>query len=558
VASIRPSFMKRKQFEAPEPPLVQFVVLSMLLHVLVVLLVGTSERAGGGSGDGLSAVDAVLAPRVPDTGFRLRVAPPAEIGGSAPAVSRPSGRASQRARAPSRRNTGPAAKGPAAIAPHALDTPAAKEIPSGAESLPRLDLGAPEVADKVIEPRREEPLSREAPTETVPRVEFESPRDAEPAITRVPAPIEVPAPEPPAAEAAPSPASEREAAPVTAPEAPIVAPVQREPESPAKAEPDVKPAPPPLTKIEVLPKFEPEVKLPLQQLAPVEVRPVVAPPVDVPPVATPPVIPPPIIPPPPIAPLSPTVIAPPVVPPPVIAPPETTPPVPVPPVIAPPIVAPPVDLPPPRPVAPQAPSRAAPESLPQREPERPPVVAPPAATPPRVPRAEREPGRPVESPPTPALTLQPATPQIPVPEVAPSSDRVSPGSVDLPPPRPAVPSRDPASLESLPRLKFGAPEDPDDIFKARTSPPVGVVPPPGQAPRLNLDAAKRSGPEIGRSEGRKGIFNLNPPPPEAETKLGRAMQKAAQPDCRDAYAAFGLLAVPFLLKDTITDTGCRW
>ncbi len=110
----------------------------------------------------------------------------------------------------------------------------------------------------------------------------------------------------------------------------------------------------------------------------------------------------------------------------------------------------------------------------------------------------------------------------------------------------------------MPRLKFGAPDDPDDIFKPRASPPVGVVPPPGQAPRFNFDAAKKPDPEIGRSDGRKGIFNLNPPPRDAESKLGRAIQKATQPDCRDAYAAMGLLAVPFLLKDTITDTGCRW
>ena len=81
---------------------------------------------------------------------------------------------------------------------------------------------------------------------------------------------------------------------------------------------------------------------------------------------------------------------------------------------------------------------------------------------------------------------------------------------------------------------------------------------PGQAPRLNLEAAKKTSPEIGRSDGRKGIFNIDSPPPEPGSKLGRAIQKAAQPDCRDAYAAMGLLAVPFLLKDTITDTGCRW
>ena len=117
--------------------------------------------------------------------------------------------------------------------------------------------------------------------------------------------------------------------------------------------------------------------------------------------------------------------------------------------------------------------------------------------------------------------------------------------------------RETPSTEPLPRLKFGAPEDPDAIFKP-VPPPVGVVPPPGQAPRLNLEAARKSESEIGKSDRRKGIFNIDPPPQEPVSKLGRAIQKAAQPDCRDAYAALGLLAVPFLLKDTITDTGCRW
>ena len=132
-----------------------------------------------------------------------------------------------------------------------------------------------------------------------------------------------------------------------------------------------------------------------------------------------------------------------------------------------------------------------------------------------------------------------------------------PRARDLEVPRPAAaPERAAPSAEPLPKLRFG--EDPDDIFKPRTTPQTGVVPPPGQAPRLNLEAAKKPGAEVGRSDGRKGIFNIDSPPPEPVSKLGKAIQKAAQPDCRDAYAAMGLLAVPFLLKDTITDTGCRW
>ena len=81
--------------------------------------------------------------------------------------------------------------------------------------------------------------------------------------------------------------------------------------------------------------------------------------------------------------------------------------------------------------------------------------------------------------------------------------------------------------------------------------------PIGKAPRLDLKDEKGA-PVAGRSDSRKGVLNLFPPPPEKEPKLARDIQKAAQPDCRDAYAGLGLLAVPFLLKDTLTDTGCRW
>jgi hypothetical protein len=62
-------------------------------------------------------------------------------------------------------------------------------------------------------------------------------------------------------------------------------------------------------------------------------------------------------------------------------------------------------------------------------------------------------------------------------------------------------------------------------------------------------------------EGRPGLvpFGFAPPPAEErKSRLARDIEKAAQPDCRDAYAAMGLLGLPFLLKDTLTDTGCRW
>jgi hypothetical protein len=36
------------------------------------------------------------------------------------------------------------------------------------------------------------------------------------------------------------------------------------------------------------------------------------------------------------------------------------------------------------------------------------------------------------------------------------------------------------------------------------------------------------------------------------------MEKALKPDCRDAYASMGLLAVPALVVSAVGDGGCRW
>ena len=41
-------------------------------------------------------------------------------------------------------------------------------------------------------------------------------------------------------------------------------------------------------------------------------------------------------------------------------------------------------------------------------------------------------------------------------------------------------------------------------------------------------------------------------------KLGRNIAKGARPDCTTEHANLGLLAIPFLIADTLTDTGCKW
>ena len=39
---------------------------------------------------------------------------------------------------------------------------------------------------------------------------------------------------------------------------------------------------------------------------------------------------------------------------------------------------------------------------------------------------------------------------------------------------------------------------------------------------------------------------------------GKAIAKAAKPDCRTAYAELGLLAIAPLVASTVGNGGCRW
>ncbi|MCU0952609.1 MAG: hypothetical protein MUC68_16545 [Burkholderiaceae bacterium] len=48
--------------------------------------------------------------------------------------------------------------------------------------------------------------------------------------------------------------------------------------------------------------------------------------------------------------------------------------------------------------------------------------------------------------------------------------------------------------------------------------------------------------------------------PEADTALGREIARATRPDCREAYAETGLLAIPLMLYEAAggKGTNCRW
>jgi hypothetical protein len=110
----------------------------------------------------------------------------------------------------------------------------------------------------------------------------------------------------------------------------------------------------------------------------------------------------------------------------------------------------------------------------------------------------------------------------------------------------------PGSVDLLGRT-IGAPD-----AGARVGHDVATAPSlPASAPRLDLRLVRPFGGPVS-AQGPRGLLPVLPHPPEAPSKLARDIQKAGQPDCRQAYGGMGLLAVVPLLSDTVRDKGCRW
>ena len=110
-----------------------------------------------------------------------------------------------------------------------------------------------------------------------------------------------------------------------------------------------------------------------------------------------------------------------------------------------------------------------------------------------------------------------------------------------------------ASPLETPRSGVGTPQ-----AGARLGHDVATAPSlPASAPRLNLDLPRARGGEIS-SRGSMGLLQLLPRPPETKSKLSQDIEKAAKPDCRNAYAGLGLLAAIRLAVDAARDKGCEW
>ena len=83
--------------------------------------------------------------------------------------------------------------------------------------------------------------------------------------------------------------------------------------------------------------------------------------------------------------------------------------------------------------------------------------------------------------------------------------------------------------------------------------------PPAAAPAHDFrwraeDAAALGAP---RARGQARV-DLAPKAPAEPSALAKGIAQSARPPCRQAHAHLGLLAVPFLLADTVRDGGCKW
>jgi hypothetical protein len=104
---------------------------------------------------------------------------------------------------------------------------------------------------------------------------------------------------------------------------------------------------------------------------------------------------------------------------------------------------------------------------------------------------------------------------------------------------------------------------PVDRSSALRSPSQPDIPKPSRhrdlPPERDFGWRAEDGEALGMARSRgEPLVRLAPKQPSDLSPLGQGIAKSARPPCKDAHAAKGLLALPFLLTDTIVDRGCKW
>lgn len=454
----------------PTMPLTRFVLLAMLLHLWLVLVVGTTSGLGGARGDGPGApwgpVQIRLGGAGPaDSAGRSPLPQPATMGpvGLAPALR--FGGAAHEAETRPTPQAGAAALGP--VDPNPVPAPR----PSTAATAP---LQTPQPAAVPPPPV----LTRLAPAEAAPRPQADeaSARAAPPAAL------------PPGLEPAAAPSTAPRLAPVETVEAPVLRPSDA-------AAPDITlPAPHPAALPQALPAPAPRRQQRAEQPPAVPRVEAALPPLRVPAEA---------------------LQAPPALPAPAAEPPPSA-----------------AALPPP-PIPREAPLPAPPVS-----------VAPPPLPAFELPRESLS-APAMLRPVPPVADIEALPPGSSATTITPAGRAADPGATTPAPARPG------AAAGPAPGTRPGAPGPAVGSSAGARSPAAGA-----SAPPLNL--ALPRGVATAPDSASPRVLNLVPPPPERKSTLAEKIEKSAKPDCRNAYAAMGPLAVLPLLGDALRDGGCRW
>ena len=98
------------------------------------------------------------------------------------------------------------------------------------------------------------------------------------------------------------------------------------------------------------------------------------------------------------------------------------------------------------------------------------------------------------------------------------------------------------------------------VERLRVGPPSEHAPKSGEARPFNDYAWRPSDSHEPNEQRERGApaYRLSSKASVERSALARELEKAARPPCRDVHASKGLLAIPFLLADSVTDSGCKW
>lgn len=79
----------------------------------------------------------------------------------------------------------------------------------------------------------------------------------------------------------------------------------------------------------------------------------------------------------------------------------------------------------------------------------------------------------------------------------------------------------------------------------------------GSKKTLDMDGIRKAARAIAHEDSIKRLSGADEPYSRSKS-IEKDMNRAGRPDCRTEHANLGILAIPFLLKDAMTERGCKW